>query len=76
MMNNFEFDLNYIKSLSMPTKLNEKIITQENMYWKIDNYFSVLPDSMIHPVEVEKWQGQLNFDKPNFDPDGIIYPIE
>ena len=76
LMDNFEFDLNYITNVSTPINLSKKIITKENMYWKIDDYFSVLPDSMIHPVEVEKWQGQVNFDEPNFDPDGIIYPIE
>ena len=76
LMNNFEFNLNHIINVSTPINLSDKIITKENMYWKIDNYFSVLPDSMIHPVEVEKWQGQVNFDEPNFDPDGIIYPIE
>ena len=76
MMSNFEFNLNYIISVSIPINLSEKIITKENMYWKIDDYFSVLPDSMIHPVEVENWQGEVNFDAPNFDPDGTIYPIE
>ena len=46
------------------------------MSWKIDDYFSFLPQSVVQPIEVEKWQGTINFDEPNFDPDGTIYPIE
>ena len=57
-------------------KVNPKLITVANMDWKINEYFAFLPQSVVQPIEVEKWQGTINFEKPNFNPDGPIYPIE
>lgn len=75
-MNRFEFDLNSMENGEFLPKVNPKLITTSNMSWKIDDYFSFLPQSVVQPIEVEKWQGTINFDEPNFDPDGTIYPIE
>ncbi|MGN1343522.1 MAG: hypothetical protein ACI4U3_03025 [Traorella sp.] len=75
-MKNFIFDLNVIHHSYLYPNISKKIVTVENMNWKIDEYYAVLPELTIQPVEVEKWQGNINFEKPNFDPYGLIYPIE
>lgn len=75
-MNQFEFDLNLMNDSQLLPKVNPKLITVKNMNWKINEYFAFLPQSVVQPIEVEKWQGTINFDQPNFNPDGPIYPIE
>ena len=75
-MNQFEFDLSYMNNSHLIPKVNPKLITVANMDWKINEYFAFLPQSVVQPIEVEKWQGTINFEKPNFNPDGPIYPID
>lgn len=74
-MSQFEFNLNQMENGILIPKSNDKLITVENMAWKISSYFAFLPDSIIQPIDVEKWQGKIHFDKPNFNPDLQIEPI-
>lgn len=75
-MKNFAFDLNQIHDDQILPDYNKKTIIQENMDQMIQDYFNLFPELSINPVEVEKWQGTINYDKPTFDPDGVICPIE
>ena len=65
-----------MKDGNLIPSINPKLISTKNMYWKVDEYFAFLPHSVIQPIEVEKWQGTIDFEKPNFDPYGPIYPID
>lgn len=75
-MKQFSFDLNKMVHQKFYPTYNEKVITTENMNWRIDSFFALLPESSVNPIEVEKWQGKVTFDKPNFDPNQSIQPID
>lgn len=75
-MNHFEFDLDRMREGKILPSYNEKIILTSNMNWKIDEYYAFLPESAIHPIEAEKWEGTIRFDKINYDPDAPITSLE
>ena len=75
-MKNFAFDLDRMRNNRILPYSNEKLITTDNMNWKVSEYFALLPESIVSPIEIEKWNGTIHFEKPNYDPDAPIQQIE
>ena len=75
-MSNFAFDLDRMRNNRILPYSNEKLITTSNMDWKISEYFALLPESIVSPIEIEKWNGTIRFEQPNYDPDAPIQEIE
>lgn len=74
-MSNFEFNLDTMRHASLYPKIDVDTVTQENMAWKIDEYYSLFPDSSVNPIEVERWDESIHFEYPNFHPNQQIEPI-
>lgn len=75
-MKNFAFDLDRMRNNRILPYSNEKLITTDNMDWKVSEYFALLPESIVSPIEIEKWNGTIHFEEPNYDPDAPIQQIE